>query len=346
MRLPRYIVPDRYEYGIYHVISRTVDRQMVFGDEEKEKMVSFMKRYAEFAGIKVLTFCVMGNHFHWLLYVPARPKDAEQMADADLVRRVKRCQGGHAAWELEQDLGYMLKNGWTDQHQKLRAKWLARMWNLSAFVQSVKQRFTVWFNKKHERKGTLWEERFKSVVLMGSEAVASCAAYIDLNPVRAKLVDDPKDYRWSGYGEAVGGVPESIKGLIHALTKLRGPMIPANAKAVDILAWYREWIYIRGEQRGAITDPSSPSEFQPVKPGFSSEEVQAVRAAKGQLPASDVLMKRVRHFSDGLVIGGKDALQELFEATKDYFGPKRKTGPRKIKGDDWGDLRSMRELRR
>jgi hypothetical protein len=55
---------------------------------------------------------MMGNHFHCLVYVPSRPKDAEEMTDAELV---KRCLG------LEQDLSYALEKGWTDQHQKLRA---------------------------------------------------------------------------------------------------------------------------------------------------------------------------------------------------------------------------------
>jgi REP element-mobilizing transposase RayT len=173
MRHPRYIVPSRFEYGIYRVISRTVDRQLVLGNQEKEKMISLMKRHAEFAGIKVLRFCMMENHFHWLVYLPSRPKDAEEMTDAELVKRLMPCQGSHAAWGLKQDLRCVLEKGWTDQHQKLRAKWLDRMWNLSAFVQSGKQRFyaslrspsaiwlcyqysayaagqSVWFSKKYQ----------------------------------------------------------------------------------------------------------------------------------------------------------------------------------------------------
>jgi hypothetical protein len=50
----------------------------------------------------------------------------------------------------------------------------------------------------------LWAERFKSVLLEGGEAVAAVAAYVDLNPVRAGLCVDPKDYRYCGYAEALG----------------------------------------------------------------------------------------------------------------------------------------------
>lgn len=65
-------------------------------------------------------------------------------------------------------------------------------------------RFTRWFNRVHSRKGTLWEERYKSVIVQSSVAARTMAAYIDLNPVRAGMVEDPVDYRWSSYGEAMG----------------------------------------------------------------------------------------------------------------------------------------------
>jgi hypothetical protein len=52
--------------------------------------------------------------------------------------------------------------------------------------------------------GTLWEGRFKSVLVEGTgQTLSTMAAYIDLNPVRAGIVKDPADYRWSGYAEAV-----------------------------------------------------------------------------------------------------------------------------------------------
>lgn len=55
----------------------------------------------------------------------------------------------------------------------------------------------------------LWEDRFKSVMAENAEGARAAAAYIDLNPVRAKLVADPKSYRGSGYGDAfVDGVFE------------------------------------------------------------------------------------------------------------------------------------------
>jgi putative transposase len=175
--------------------------------------------------------------------------------------------------------------------------------------------------------------------------VAACAAYIDLNPVRAGLVDDPADYRWSGYGAAVAGSRDAREGLVFALTRLRGPLIPAKTSGAKALEWYRQWIYLRGATRGVQPNPDRSGESQAIKPGFSREQVKEVQEQEGKLPAVELLHKRVRYFSDGLVIGSKALVQEAFEATKQYFSVKRKDGPRKMKGGDWGDLRSMRDLR-
>jgi hypothetical protein len=70
----------------------------------------------------------------------------------------------------------------------------------------LKQRFARWFNAFHKTFGTLWAERFTSVIVEGEgEALLAPCAYVDLNPLRARLVSNSKADRWSGYGEAVGG---------------------------------------------------------------------------------------------------------------------------------------------
>lgn len=304
-------------------------------------LVSLMRRYARFCGMRVLTYCIMGNHFHWLVEVEERPVDADQMPDAELVERVRRCHGKQVAAMLQAELESLLSSGNMSLHAHIRGKYLKRMWNLSAFVQSVKQRFSVWFNKRHKRKGTLWEERFKSVVAMGPEAVASVAAYIDLNPVRAGLVDDPADYRWSGYGESLSGgkgAKQAQRGLWRALCDRDGSLLNNKGTREDYLEWYRCWIFGRGATRGIN------AEGQPPKPGFAQAEVERVLESEGRIPTGEQLTRTVRHFTDGLVLGTGALLTAVFEAQRAYFGPKRKTGPRKIRGGEWGDMRALRDL--
>ena len=87
----------------------------------------------------------------------------------------------------------------------MRRLLIGRMGSLPMFVKMLKQRYALGFNREHDRVGTLWEGCYRSVLVEPSrEALLAVGAYIDLNPVRAGMVKDPKDYRWSGYGEAVG----------------------------------------------------------------------------------------------------------------------------------------------
>ena len=97
---------------------------------------------------------------------------------------------------------------------EIRRKLLARMGDVSEYMKTVKQRFSVWYNRNHRRFGTLWADRFKSVLVEGKgNPLQTMAAYIDLNPVRAGIVDDPKDYRFCGYAEAIAGVVVAQRGL-------------------------------------------------------------------------------------------------------------------------------------
>ena len=92
---------------------------------------------------------------------------------------------------------------------------LARMGDVSVFMRELKQRFTIWYNHQKGNRGTLWMERFKSLVVeLSLQAMATVAAYIDLNAVRAEQVEDPADYRYCSYAAAMntGNVfPESRK---------------------------------------------------------------------------------------------------------------------------------------
>ena len=59
--------------GVYHVVSRFVDRRRVFQDAEREVFRRMMEAFAAFHQVEILTFCLMGNHFHLLIRVPERP---------------------------------------------------------------------------------------------------------------------------------------------------------------------------------------------------------------------------------------------------------------------------------
>ncbi|MEK7207753.1 MAG: transposase [Pseudomonadota bacterium] len=69
----------------------------------------------------------------------------------------------------------------------------------SALLQSVGRRYVHYVNQVYRRTGTLWEGRFKSALIDSDRYLLTCSRYIELNPVRARMVEQPGDYRWSSY---------------------------------------------------------------------------------------------------------------------------------------------------
>ncbi|MFT6182318.1 MAG: hypothetical protein ACI9NQ_001264 [Paracoccaceae bacterium] len=111
------------------------------------------------------------------------------------------------------------------RHTQLAAifeRYTKRMHSLSEFMRGLLQRFTRWFNKRHGMRGTLWEDRFHSVIVQSGFTCRTMTAYIDLNPVRAGICADPAEYRWSSYGEAVGGGRGASKAQSGFVRALRG----------------------------------------------------------------------------------------------------------------------------
>jgi hypothetical protein len=68
--------------------------------------------------------------------------------------------------------------------------------NVSEFTREIKLELARYYNKRHNRRGYFWGDRFKSVLVENGETLINYLAYIDLNPIRAGLVELPEDYRW------------------------------------------------------------------------------------------------------------------------------------------------------
>lgn len=76
--------------------------------------------------------------------------------------------------------------------------------DLSTLMKVVGGRYTKYWNAKYDRTGTLWESRFRCSLIDTDRYLLACCRYVDLNPVRACLTDDPAKYPWSGYGALAG----------------------------------------------------------------------------------------------------------------------------------------------
>jgi REP element-mobilizing transposase RayT len=308
-------------------MSRVVDRNHVFGDEEKEFFRLTMRKLEMFTGVRVLAYCVMSNHFHLLAEVP---KVAE-LDDTALLERLRAFYSKARMAVILQEFGRARAHAEATGNDawlcELREGYLCRMGDLSVFVKELKERFTKWYNRREGRRGTLWEERFKSVLVEDSDtALSTMAAYIELNPVRARLVDDPRDYRYWRYAEAVAGGQRAREG-VAALLGMHGQAGSWRSMA----AKYRCLLFCAGRESDA-------------KAGIDPLEVRKVLDAGGELKLNELIRCHVRYFNDGVALGSRLFVEEVFAHNRSLFGERRKSGARKMKGGDWNGLFCLRNL--
>jgi hypothetical protein len=319
-------------------MSRTCGGEVFFDEVEKEALRRLLWKMAEFSGVRLVTYCIMRNHFHALVEVPRREIWLERFSgpggEERLFEHLRTLYSREFVALLKQEIEELRRLGMDALALSKLEAIKRRFCDLSIFVKEVKERYSRWLNKRRGRKGTLWMDRYKSVLVEGKgEPLHTMAAYIDLNPVRAGLVEDPKEYRWCGYAEAVSGSRRAQRGL----SKVTGTPVDGWEKAGGAEA-YRCLLFSTGVE---VKDARNESV---VRRGVTAEEARQVLKEKGKLSAAEMVRLRVRYFSDGWVLGSKAFVESLFRENRDQFGPKRKDGARRIQeaSDDMFTLRRLR----
>jgi REP element-mobilizing transposase RayT len=325
-----------------HAVSRIVDRQYLLGRTEKERFVEIMRQLENFLGVRVVTFTLMSNHVHLLLEEPDRDS-LPKLTKEQLLERLPCLYDESKVQSVANELEHAGALGDHDRYDRILKRYEDRMADISVFMKELKQRFTQWYNRRNNRAGTLWESRFHSVLVEDDpQALMVMAAYIDLNPVRAGMVDKVEDYRWCGYGAAAGGDQTAREGLgriLDASDTVCGETFRADWRETAKL--YRLWLHSEGEQIEAL-----PDEGKPGRKGFSRETVEAEEARDGEMSTAEVIRCRVRYFTHGAVLGSAAYVEKIYRANRQHFGTKRTSGARKMKGADWGGLCVIRDLRK
>ena len=281
--------------------------------------VSMMWRLAEFLGIELLDYAVMSNHYHQLVWVPG----IIELNDDELLQKLRVYYGDTSVEALEFE-DSLQRGG--QEAEVLRDGYLKRMGNISEYEKVLKQGFSKWYNKRQKRRGTLWMERFKSILVENTlDGRSIVASYIDLNPVRAEMVEDPKNYRHCGYGAAVGGDPRCRQGIMWIMDVDNWQ---EAAAAYRVLLMQRGHVQKTGK-KGAV----------------SRQLLLDTLEREGRLSLSELLRLRVRYFSDGLVLGSELFVEDVFEQYRSHFGEKRKSGARPIKGLTDVAIHVIRDLR-
>ena len=273
----------------YHFISRTVGQEFYLGDTEKETLLKIIKYYSGMYFVKVIGFCLMSNHFHLLI----KSEPEHLYPDEEIVHRLKK---------------YMPKlenNSMKDEVKIAKAR--GKLGDISEYMRSIKQTFSRWYNKTNGRTGYFWGDRFKSIWLQDGKSLLTCLAYIDLNPVRAKLVDVPEDYRWCGLSYRVCGhnVNEflSFDGVFED---------DCNRPADIMLRDYRYLVYKWGNVKRLTLSDIESGKTEDTRPKITDDIYSRELVRNFRISAPELLLKRVRYFSDGLVVGSKIFIKNAY----------------------------------
>ncbi|WP_082863634.1 transposase, partial [Thermodesulfatator autotrophicus] len=216
------------------------------------------------------------NHFHLL----CRMLPENQFSDEEVKQRVKLYYGPKRKIFF---------------YEELIKKWRTKLGNLSRYVQEIKQRFSRWYNRRVDRKGYFWADRFKSVIIETGEALLNCLAYIELNPVRAGIVERPENYRWCSLGyRSRRGTGKNFLSLNLGLSRWE------NKSEKEKLELLREFVY----GKGGLGEPERGT--------------------------GEIFRQRVRHFTESLAIGSKYFIEKAALKLKIFLGLKQKKKGKKI----------------
>ncbi len=292
----RIIIKDIEKGSTYHCISRTVNKEFLWDDPAKEVFRKQLWKTAAFCGVEILAYCFMSNHFHILVRVVTGR--SAHLTNEELMERLRHFYTNPKDLPVLAELQAGLCSADAQLQATTRKRLLARMDDLSTFMKLLKQRFSIWFNRSHGRVGTHWCERFQSVLVEDTpHALRLVASYIALNPVRAGLCQDPKDYRFSSYAEALAGKSQ-------ALGALRWMM--REKTDADALAEFRNFLYAIG--------------VMPKKDGSGAcldhEEARKVLRQGGKLPAVVLFTSKISYFTRGVALGTWEFLHEMEKSQK------------------------------
>jgi len=311
-KMQEYLASFKDKPALYHCVSRVVDKRKIFGFAEKEKFVLYMREYEAFCQVRILTYCVMANHFHILVEVPEPPEDrGKSWSDEEFLKHLTTRYHDDEWREIAAKLNSYREKGLDRKAEEYRDKFFARMWDLSWFLRLLKQRFAQWYNYRgkpeaEKRDGYLWSDRFRSIIVENGRAARTMAAYIDLNPVRAGIVKDPADYRWSGYGEAMAGGRLAREGLRLVVFEFFAEVIGEDLAAEKTAKWsdavtaYRWMMFLDGEENF--------KNLSKGRAGIPHAKVLEALAESGEFDEMELRFHRdrMRQFTEAMAMGGDE----------------------------------------
>ena len=268
--------------AVYHVMTRTVAGSFFFEKPEfKEKVYKRILQMAAVYYVDLYSVAVLGNHYHILLSV-RKPEVDPQDIKQRFTRYYEHC---------------LQPKQWVDSEAEA---WHRKLSDLSAFMKDLNQSIAMTINQELGNRGHVWGSRFKSVLVEDGPGLLACAAYIELNCVRAGIVKKPSQYRWCSSGRfAMGG---------RAAAGVKFPKVSVFSRygSRDRLRAFSMYVdhlaALEKGEKGAF--PCELAELDKLMDEINMADIM------------DVVFKRTKWATLSLVIGSREFCQQVIDLLK------------------------------
>jgi REP element-mobilizing transposase RayT len=237
MTRPRKALISLADTPYYHITSRCVRRAYLCGvdhysgqnyEHRRQWVVDRIRLLSSLFAIDVCAYAVMSNHYHLVLKVCA--EQLEGLSDEEIMERwcamfkgpllIQRYRDGEGLIPFERSTVSDIVTVW---RQKLAC--------ISWFMRCLNQPIARQANLEDKCTGKFWESRFTSQALKSEEALLSCMAYVDLNPVRSGIATEPETSSYTSIRERIQSefkLDEAIEGQVDCgdLLDFRTPLKP------------------------------------------------------------------------------------------------------------------------
>ncbi len=290
--MPRSARHKSSEAATYHLMTRVAGSPKFFPLQSplaRGQLTETILFYVGAYRCRIFAFEVLDNHYHLIVQF-------------EKFRELTRVQ-------LEQEAAHLYGQRWKAKTKDWDGpRWLyfnRRLFDVSALMQHINGEYAKWFNREHGRRGHLWAGRFKNPELIDLHAIQECLLYVELNALRAGLVEKPEQW-------AAGSAYWRAKGQGTSFLAPLHEVFPATSQHTSFEI-YRARLYSRG---GVVVGENSAETLTDL-----------TCQRKGWLVRPGLFRSRIRFFTEGVVIGSRAAVSDSIDRLRKQGHYRRRRHP-------------------
>ena len=199
----------------YHCMARCVRRAYLCGEDHctgknyehrRQWVVDRLRELVSIFSIEVCAYAVMSNHYHVILHINQLP--VREWTRDEVLSRWTALFTGPLLVQRYLDADKMSRAE-LDRVDEYVEEYRSRLTDVSWFMRCLNEHLAREANSEDGCKGRFWEGRFKSQALLDEAALLTCMAYVDLNPIRAKLAETPEQSDYTSIQERIEEISNS-----------------------------------------------------------------------------------------------------------------------------------------